>query len=118
MIKRNDSDGRMSENIQIRINFGKLGDPLARSDYFSIKQRLFVRTSWIYTRSKYLLNKITSDPIIACPMRPMVSHRHFPVQHRCAGAEAFGGVDDAVGVDTVVAVEILDRAGLAEMLDA
>src|SRR5580698_4560655 len=29
-----------------------------------------------------------------------------------------GGGDDGVGVDAVVAVEVLDRAGLAEMLDA
>src|SRR5580692_1975042 len=31
--------------------------------------------------------------------------------------DGFGGGDDGVGVDAVVAVEILDRAGLAEMLD-
>jgi hypothetical protein len=42
MLKRNDSSGRISEIIQIRINFGKLGGTLARSDNFSIKQRLFV----------------------------------------------------------------------------
>ena len=32
--------------------------------------------------------------------------------------DCLGGGDDGVGVDAVVAVEILDRAGLAEMLDA
>ena len=34
------------------------------------------------------------------------------------GRDRLGGGDDGVGVDAVVAVEILDRAGLAEMLDA
>jgi hypothetical protein len=38
--------------------------------------------------------------------------------HRGARGESFGGVDDGVGVDAVVAVEIGNRAGLAEMLDA
>ena len=38
------------------------------------------------------------------------------MQHRHA-AEAFGCVDDRVGVDAVVAVEIADGAGLAELLD-
>src|SRR5690242_3783379 len=46
------------------------------------------------------------------------SHRHLPVQHRPACGQAFGGVDDGVGVDAVVAVEIADGAGLAEMFDA
>src|ERR1700688_4601668 len=32
--------------------------------------------------------------------------------------DGLGGGDDGVGVDAVVAVEVLDRAGLAEMLDA
>ena len=46
------------------------------------------------------------------------SHRHLAVAHRGAGGEAFGGLDDGVGVDAVVAIEVADRAGLAEMLDA
>src|ERR1700694_5727645 len=37
--------------------------------------------------------------------------------HRRAGGETFGGVDDGVGVDAVVAIEVIDGAGLAEMLD-
>src|SRR5580704_19384618 len=32
--------------------------------------------------------------------------------------DGLGGGDDGVGVDAVVAVEVIDRAGLAEMLDA
>src|SRR5260370_1373974 len=50
--------------------------------------------------------------------RQILSHRHFAVPHRRAGGEAFGRVDDGVGIDAVVAVEVIDRAGLAEMLDA
>ena len=38
--------------------------------------------------------------------------------HRGAGGDAFGRVDDSVGVDAVVAVEVVYGAGLAEMLDA
>ena len=38
--------------------------------------------------------------------------------HRRARGEAFGCVDDGVGVDAVVAIEVVDRAGLAEVLDA
>src|SRR4051794_608296 len=48
--------------------------------------------------------------------RPL--HRHLPMQHRRAGGEAFGRIDDGVGVDAVVAVEVGDGAGLAELLDA
>src|SRR3954468_21932457 len=40
------------------------------------------------------------------------------MQHRRAGGEAFGRIDDGVGVDAVVAVEVGDGAGLAELLDA
>src|SRR5258708_101665 len=47
-----------------------------------------------------------------------LSHRHLAVPHRGAGGDGFGGVDDGVGVDAVVAVEIVDRPGLPEMLDA
>src|SRR5260370_4259925 len=47
-----------------------------------------------------------------------LSHRHLAVPHRRAGGDGFGGVDDGVGVDAVVAVEIVDRPGLPEMLDA
>ena len=42
--------------------------------------------------------------------------RHRP--HRGAGGETFGRIDDGIGVDAVVAVELADGAGLAEMLDA
>ena len=38
--------------------------------------------------------------------------------HRRAGGEAFRRIDDGVGVHAVVTVEIVDGAGLAEMLDA
>ena len=38
--------------------------------------------------------------------------------HRRARGEALRGVDDGVGVHAVVAVEVVDGAGLAEMLDA
>src|SRR6267378_1088439 len=47
-----------------------------------------------------------------------LSHRHLAVPHRRAGGDGFGGVDDGVGVDAVVAIEIVDGAGLPEMLDA
>src|SRR5580692_11724968 len=46
------------------------------------------------------------------------SHRHLAVPHRGAGGEAFSRIDDSVGVDAVVTVEVVDGAGLAEMLDA
>src|SRR5882724_7808668 len=45
------------------------------------------------------------------------SHRHFAVPHRRAGGQAFRGVDDGVGVDAVVAIEVIDGPGLAEMFD-
>src|ERR1700721_2098537 len=48
----------------------------------------------------------------------LISHRHLAVPHRGAGGEAFGGVDDGVGVHAMVAIEVVDGAGLAEMLDA
>ncbi|GCC48310.1 hypothetical protein chiPu_0032226, partial [Chiloscyllium punctatum] len=38
--------------------------------------------------------------------------------HRGAGRDAFRSIDDGVGVDAVVPVEVGDGAGLAEMLDA
>src|SRR5947209_1763915 len=46
------------------------------------------------------------------------SHRHLPMQHRGAGGEAFGGIDDGVGIQAVVAVQVGECAGLAELLDA
>src|SRR5580692_6369186 len=49
--------------------------------------------------------------------QPM-SHRHLSMPYRRAGGEAFSRVDDGVGVHAVVAVEVTDTAGLAEMLDA
>src|ERR1700681_5102187 len=52
-----------------------------------------------------------------CFRRDDKSYRHFPMPHRRAGGETFGGVDDGVGVDAVVAIEVIDGAGLAEMLD-
>src|SRR5579872_7542007 len=45
------------------------------------------------------------------------SHGQFPVTHRRAGGETFGRIDDGVGIDAVVAIEVVDRAGLAEMFD-
>src|ERR1700728_4404892 len=45
-------------------------------------------------------------------------NRHFAVPYRTAGGDAFRRIDDGVGVDAMVAIEIVDRAGLAEMLDA
>src|SRR5271154_7157591 len=45
------------------------------------------------------------------------SHRHFAVPHGRPGGEAFGRIDDGVGVEAVMAVEVVDGAGLAEMLD-
>src|SRR2546421_12965127 len=44
--------------------------------------------------------------------------RHFAVPPRRAGGQAFRRVDNGVGVDAVVAIELVDGAGLAEMLDA
>src|SRR5881392_1832914 len=46
-----------------------------------------------------------------------VSHRHLAVPHRRADRQAFRRVDDGVGVDAVVAVEVADGASLAELLD-
>src|SRR5690606_38376688 len=40
------------------------------------------------------------------------------VADRSAGRERLGGADDALRVDAVMAIELGDRAGLAEMLDA
>src|SRR3982750_4336107 len=50
--------------------------------------------------------------------RRMHSHRHFAVPHRSPGGQAFCRVNDGVGVDAVVAIELVDGAGLAEMLNA
>src|SRR5215813_12532351 len=44
-------------------------------------------------------------------------HRHLAVQDRRAGGEAFGGVDDGVGVDAIGTIEVIDGAGLAESFD-
>src|SRR5579859_1667902 len=46
------------------------------------------------------------------------SHGQFAVTHRRPGGEAFGRIDDGVRIDAVMAIEDVDRAGLAEMLDA
>src|SRR5258708_6288876 len=45
------------------------------------------------------------------------SHRHFAVPHRRARGQGFRCVEDGVGVHAVVAIEVVDGAGLAEMLD-
>ena len=37
-----------------------------------------------------------------------LSHRHLAVPHRGADGQGFGGVDDGVGVDAVVAVEVAE----------
>ena len=50
-------------------------------------------------------------------LRPPSSHR-LEMPDRPAGRDHLGGGDDALGVDAVMAVEVGDRAGLAEMLDA
>src|SRR5438105_12791973 len=47
-----------------------------------------------------------------------VSHRHLPMPHRRSHHQAFGRIDDRVGVDAVVAVEVANSTGLAELLDA
>lgn len=39
------------------------------------------------------------------------------VAHRRAGRGSLRGMEDGVRVDAVVAIEVLNRAGLAEMLD-
>src|SRR4051812_22483480 len=46
------------------------------------------------------------------------SHRHLAMQDGRTRGEAFRRIDDRVRVDAVVAIEISDRAGLAELLDA
>ena len=46
------------------------------------------------------------------------SHRHLAMPHRRACGEALRRIDDGVGVDAVMPVEVVDGAGLAEMLDA
>src|SRR5437016_2862176 len=45
-------------------------------------------------------------------------HRHLPVPHRRTNRKTFRRIDDGVGVDAVVAVEVANAAGLAKMLDA
>src|ERR1700730_5400132 len=46
-----------------------------------------------------------------------ISHRHFAVPHRPARGQGFRRIDDGVGVHAVVPIEVIDGAGLAEMLD-
>src|SRR3984893_12848294 len=70
------------------------------------------------TRSGAQLSRGPRPPSIAGAFAGFASHRHFAVPHRGAGGHAFRRVDDGVGVDTVVAVELADRPGLAKMLDA
>src|SRR5258706_10648383 len=64
------------------------------------------------------LSRGTTMRAVLSQGRQRGSHRHLAVPHRGAGGDGFGGVDDGVGVDAVVAVEIVDRPGLPEMLDA
>src|SRR5437773_687104 len=52
------------------------------------------------------------------PLLPSALHRHLAVPHGGADGEAFRRIDDGVGVEAVVAVEVVNGAGLAEMLDA
>src|ERR1700726_5220336 len=40
------------------------------------------------------------------------------MQDRRTGSQGFRRIDDGVGIDAVVAIELANRAGLAEMLDA
>src|SRR5437762_8449298 len=44
----------------------------------------------------------------------IILHRHLPMPHRGADGQGLRGIDDGVGVDAVVAVEVADRTGLAE----
>src|ERR1700739_1523474 len=39
------------------------------------------------------------------------SHRHFAMQNRSTECEALGGIDDGVGIDAVMAIELVDGAG-------
>src|SRR5258706_12763705 len=64
------------------------------------------------------LSRGTTMRAVLSQGRQRGSHRHLAVPHRGAGGDGFGGVDDGVGVDAVVAGEIVDRPGLPEMLDA
>ena len=50
-------------------------------------------------------------------LRRFPRHRHLAVPHRRAGRETFGSVDDGVGVDAIVTIQVIDRPGLAEVLD-
>src|SRR5580700_12158934 len=50
------------------------------------------------------------------PRRMLSNNPEMP--DRTPRRYGLGGGDDGVGVDAVVAIEVLDRAGLAEMLDA
>src|SRR6476659_8918938 len=47
-----------------------------------------------------------------------ISYRHLSVPDRRADGEPLRRIDDGVGVDAVVAVEVADGSGLAERLDA
>src|SRR3954452_25037716 len=46
------------------------------------------------------------------------SNRQFSVADRGACRQIFGSVDDGIGVNAVVPVELIDAPGLTEMLDA
>src|ERR1700731_4628904 len=49
---------------------------------------------------------------------PSYRSNNSEISYRPPRRDGLGGGDDGVGVDAVVAVEVLHRAGLAEMLDA
>src|SRR5580692_5251205 len=52
-----------------------------------------------------------------CARAALRRSNNAEISDRPPRRDGLGGGDDGVGVDAVVAVEILDRAGLAEMLD-
>src|SRR6202035_3383272 len=58
------------------------------------------------------------DGFAALSYKPLQRSNNPEMPNRPPRRNCLGGGDDGVGVDAVVAVEVLDRAGLAEMLDA
>ena len=44
--------------------------------------------------------------------------RHFAMQNRRAGGQRFGRIDDRVGIDAIVAIEVGDGAGLLALEEA
>src|SRR5581483_6951043 len=101
-------------DIRMRMGGGKLSfvipgrAPLARTRNPSLLA--------LVRRNGFRVRSLRSRPGMTSFMKR--SHRHLAVQDRRAGCEALGRIDDGVGVDAVVAIEVGDGAGLAEMLDA